>query len=334
LKALYADSETEGYKPEYYTARNALLKNIKTTDQRSAWFNGEKDYAFNAKAGGLDYYGNSGYLFFENNLTNNSRYESLKKYDGRYSYNGIVLEKENDYVLLPEELGINDMLKEFSDYVNYVSGCEVNYFYDENAYYKTYTEDNLYKPDNDDKEVDYANFVYATGVVNFGGDEAAKTEAYNRANLLNKESKQYKALSAVNELQYAYTTDTGVLSQYLGYNVDVGTTSYIKEFEYVSQKAIENGAGSFAVCAGDYGWHLIYVTYTFDNNAVNGVQYTPDWSKVAQEGTFENLFYEWIKSNDIEDASTARSNWITKKYIDDKTVVKYDDRYRDLLDLA
>ena len=34
----------------YYIERNNLLRNIKTEDQRSAWFNGEKNYSFNAKA--------------------------------------------------------------------------------------------------------------------------------------------------------------------------------------------------------------------------------------------------------------------------------------------
>ena len=73
----------------------------------------------------------------------------------------------------------------------------------------------------------------------------------------------------------------------------------------INFKAVNNGTGSFAVCAGDYGWHLVYVTYTFDvadTTEHNGEVYSPDWTKIGTEGTFEDLFYEWIKNNDIKNA--------------------------------
>ena len=63
--------------------------------------------------------------------------------------------------------------------------------------------------------IDYENLIYACVKVDLAkfGDEQ-----YNRSNLLYSKSENYKALSAVNELQYAYTTDTGVLSQFVGYS--------------------------------------------------------------------------------------------------------------------
>lgn len=344
LQTVYASTEDDGltYKPEYYTARNILLQNIKTTDQRSAWFNGATEYAFNASDAGVSYYESqnaSGWLFFENNLTKTDRYESLEKYFGEYSYNGTVVQKDEGYVLLPAELTIDDMLDEFEGYVDYVLGYDAVSYEKVNNYYKTYTEEELLTEDSTskDKEIDYSNFIYATGKVDFGEE---KTELDNRHNLLKngtgtddgKASTQYLALSAVNELQYAYTTDTGVLSQYLGYSVDIGDdTGYIKEFEYAAQSAIENGAGSFAVCAGDYGWHLIYVTYTFSPEG--GEQYQPDWKNITQEGTFEYYFYEWIKGTDIGTISTTRRNQIITRYSDDNTVTLYESRYQDLLDL-
>ncbi len=340
LQTIYASDEDDGldYTPEYYTARNALLKNIKTTDQRSAWFNGTTEYAFDAESAGFDdYYGGSGWLFFENNLTNNGRYKTLDKYDGRYAYNGTVLKTDDDYVLIANELTIDDMLDEFVDYINYVMGSEVATYKTEEEYYKTYTEENLLTAETvgaeKDKEIDYSNFVYATGSVDFGD----ASEQFNRHNVLRKASgesaasDQYKALSAVNELQYAYTTDTGVLSNYLGYSVATGdSTGYIKEFEYAAQWAIAQGAGTFAVCAGDYGWHLIYVTYTFSPEG--GEQYEPDWSNFDKEGTFEYFFYEWIKSNDIGTISTTRQTQIVTTFNSDDTVVKYESRYQNLLD--
>lgn len=334
LQARYADSNLDGgYKPEYYVARNNLLKGIKTTDQRAAWFNGETEYAFNAADSGIEYYNNgknSDWLFFENNISSPDKYEALERYDGRYPYNGTVIEKDDDYLLIPNKLDIDDMLKEFEAYINYVSGCTASTSKTEN-YGKAIEDDgqNLYKNDkvNGKYLIDYSNFVYASGTVDFG---EKKGEAYNRTNLLNKDSAQYKVLSAVNELQYAYTTDTGVLSQYLGYSVQAGDTSYIKEFEHIAHEAVNKGAGTYYVCAGDYGWHLIYVTYTFDE----GNQYDPQWAaNIDVEGTFENMFYEWFKSSAISNITTTKKDKILTNLKGDATVTKYQSRYQNLLDL-
>ena len=342
----YKDADGN-YTPAYYTARNALMKEIETTDQRAAWFNGQTDYAFNGKeaveGGKLSgYYGSDSgreWLFFENNLTKTDRYESLERYDGRYAYNGFVKENEDDYTLVPEKLGIDKMLDEFVGYVNYVMGGDNAAYTKKNeaVFYKTYDDANLYS-DAEKKQIDYENFLYAEGKVEFDIPSGEDAERYNRSVIHNKESEQYKAVSAVNELQYAYTTDTAVLSEYLGYNVTLGdTTGYIKEFEYAAHKAIEGGAGSFNVCAGDYGWHILYVPYTFGNNvggsSTGGAEYTPDWkNNVNTEGTFENLFYEWVKSNDISEVSTTRRSVIITRY-KEGSVTTYQSRYQDLLDL-
>ena len=133
-------------------------------------------------------------------------------------------------------------------------------------------------------------------------------------------------------MQYAYTTDTGVLSQFVGYSVEAGDTSYIKEFEYAAHKAINQGAGSWVVCAGDYGWHLIYVTYTVSNTG--HTQYAPNWAEnVEKEGTFENLFYEMVKTKNISNISTTRRTQIITSIKSDDTVSKMQDRYQDLLDM-
>lgn len=336
LKSQYADEDTGNYTVKYYQERNAMLKEIQTTDQREAWFNGTTDYAFNAKKAGVEYYGSSDYLFFENNLTNNDRYKQLDKYIGQYAYNGRVYELEDGgYQLLPNKLNINDMLAEFKSYVNHVLGDESTTYEINENYYDQLTAETFYTEDTrgedvkaKDREIDYNNYIYATGAVDLGDTSAAAF----RSNLLNKDSKQYKALAAVNELQYAYTTDTGVLSQYIGYNVTLGdTTGYIKEFETAAHEAIARGAGAFNVCAGDYGWHLLYVTYTFSPEG--GEVYTPDWNNIKAEGTFEYMFYEWLKSNDIAEISTTRRTQIMTQFNLDSTVEKIQSAYQDLLDL-
>jgi len=350
----YIDDEIDsGYTAMYYEYRNTLLKNITSTDQRKAWFDGTTEYAFKAEEG-FDYYngGNSerNWLFFENNLTRTDRYESLEKYDGRYSYNGWVEKTESGkYSIHPYAIDIDGMLKEFSSYIDYVlNGTNTVKFSDDgngvtyslengnDAYYtrsgNDFYKNNGNKNENGKIEIDYSKLLYAYGKVDFG---ETKDAAQLRADTLNKESNQYKVMAAVNELQYAYTTDTGVLSQYIGYSVNAGDTDYIKEFEYACHKAVKDGTGSFAVCAGDYGWHLIYVTYAYDlaqtAGEYNGEVYKPDWSRIGTEGTFEDLFYEWIKSSDISENSTTISTRLITRFVTDDTVTKHESRYSDYL---
>ena len=317
----------------YFAERNKLLKNITTTDQRSAWFNGATDYSFKASETELGYYGKDDgrdYLFFENNLTDpeNNKYESLDRYDGRYSYNGAVRENANgSYTLIPEKLTIDGMLDEFEAYINYVIGdgttpadkVTINRNDD------FYTTESFNK-EGEEKEIDYSKLVYATGKVELGANS-------NRENMFNPETDRYKVMAAVNELQYAYTTDTGVLSQYIGYTVSAYDTSYIKEFEYAAQQAIRSGAGTFSVCAGDYGWHLIYVTETFDT--AGGEIYNAEFTeaKVAADGTFENRFYNWIKDTHLAKEITLKNNAVLKEYNTDKAVKVNAGAYKDLSEL-
>ncbi|MGN1373038.1 MAG: hypothetical protein ACI4VK_03200 [Candidatus Coproplasma sp.] len=325
----YRDNNSGISDSDYFVERNKLLKNITTTDQRSAWFNGTTDYSFKASETSLEYYGkdseDSGrdYLFFENNLTKTDKYEALDKYDGRYSYNGTVKKNaDGSYTLTPKKLNIDDMLGEFVAYVNYVLDG------DKASYTKTdgyYTTTDFTKEDDKD-EIDYSKLVYATGKVTL--------DDISDQNMFKKDSERYKALCAVNELQYAYTTDTGVLSQYIGYSVSAYSTNYIKEFEYAAQQALREGVGTFKVCAGDYGWHIIYVTDTF--TCEGGADYVPVFSQenVEKEGTFENRFYEWIKESDLTNEATLKRDEIIRNLFNDDTVKTDKNVYKDLSELG
>lgn len=341
FQTIYKDEELDGgYKPEYYVARDALLGLIETTDQRAAWFNGETEYAFNAKDTVEKYYGKDAgkeWLFFENNVSNPDKYEAIEKYAGLYPYNGTVVEKNDRYILSPNKLDIDGMLAEFENYIAFVTDNKCTATHSDASNYGQAiinNKDSLYKEVNGKQVVDYSNFVYTTGKVNFGDNNGV---ADTNANFLNKDSNRYKVMSAVNELQYAYTTDTGVLSQYVGYSVQAGDTSYIKEFEYAAHAAVKGGAGSYAVCAGDYGWHLIYVTYTFDVGNQFGDDdddTKPDWAaNIDKEGTFENLFYEWFKSNNLSDISTKRRSQIITDFKLATTVDKHESAYKNLFEL-
>lgn len=325
----------------YFAARNQLLRQITTTDQREAWFNGDTDYSFDVeeynagKTEKLAYFngGNTDrkYLFFENNLTQTDKYEPLEKYTGLYSYNGKVSKNtDGSYRLIPEKIDIDDMLSEFAAYINYVLGADSveTYAGDElggTKQYSEYYDEKSFTVEGNDTEIDYSKLVYATGKVNL---TASREDAFVTT------SDRYKAMSAVNELQYAYTTDTSVLSQYIGYSVSAYETSYIKEFEYAAQQALRMGVGSFKVCAGDYGWHLIYVTDTFSFEG--GEVFSPDWSKdrVEKEGTFENRFYNWLKDSTLTDEASKKRAEILKDFNTDEAVKVYEKAYKDLTELG
>lgn len=336
---------------DYYYERNKVLKEITTTDQRGAWFNGTTDYSFDgtgkelnatdANGNTLTMYtgGNADrkYLFFENNLTKAGEYEQLEKYIGAYTYNGKVTKNaDGSYKLVPNKLDIDGMLSEFSSYINYVLGrtdavgISAGDVYDGSTAVKdgTFTNQEYYTNKtflDGDGKVGYGNLVYATGRVDIA--DVSKEKRFVQSEV------QYKVMSAVNELQYAYTTDTGVLSQYIGYSVSAYETSYIKEFEYAAQQALRMGVGAFKVCAGSYGWHIIYVTDTFSFDG--GEVYDPHWTKenIEAEGTFENLFYEWVKDSVLSNESTIKRAEIINDYNVESAVTVYSGAYKDLLGL-
>lgn len=327
---------------QYYFERKDILTGITATDQRSAWFNGATDYSFDASQSDIDYYGkNDGrdYLFFEDNLTKPDRYASLDKYAGLYPYNGRVSENtDGTYNLVPNKVDIDGFLTELENYVEYIMGGDTVSIqkedsYNVSSYTDYYTEETADLEDESQRKIDYSRFVYATGKVDVGLDDTDLSSFLST--MFVEDSAAYKAMSAVNELQFAYTTDTGILSNYIGYSISAYETKYIPEFEYAAQTAISEGAGTIYVCAGDYGWHVIYVTATFDTagGAVYGEDIAWTADEVLTEGTFQNLYYTWIKDSTLTNVTTNRRSVINERFGGDSTITKYEDAYRDLLEI-
>ena len=324
LNADYGDTKGNSFKQ-----RAQILKEIKATDQRETWFTGETDYSFDTSKEGNAvaniYTGgdsNRKYLFFQDclNVGDNAEYEPLKNYYGNYSYNGQVREKDGKYEFLPKEIDIDGFLAEMKDYLTASTGLNVTESKTANYYTQDYYTDG---------SVDYSKFVYSQGQVQF-------TEPFDASRIFVRNSIENKTFSVMNELSFAYNTDTAGLNPYYGYSVVTGKTSFVSEFEYAAQLACENGAGYYVVAPSTYGWHVIYCTFSFeaknvgnDETVIEPFVYNP--SDVENEGSFSNLFYEARKSTVAQQYSSNMQAIVLSDYIGCATV--YEDRYSDLFEL-
>ena len=356
IKSYYKEGTKEYYE-EYYAARNKnpeLYQSIEAKDQRGTWFTGETDYSFNAQEKGYtDYYtqGGSSYLFFEDSYVTSN--EGIDRYAGKYPFNGTVEKNEDgSYKLTYNKLNIVEFIGEMESYIDYVTGvsdtASGKYYSgtaqniaqwnaataESSTFYQVTPE---YFPKENGKNNQSANIYYV------GSVGAVKAEAGAPESTLQKDGASYKAISAVNELMFAYSTDTGCLNKYYGYSIASidESTSYVAEFEYAAQKAItEGGVGTYYVVATDYGWHILYVSFVYDgtknsdsdlgNVFASGFVYADR----DDEGTFSYYYYQAKKSSIVSDYTTSKSNQINAQLNTESVVTLHKDRYADLTSLS
>lgn len=350
-----------------FVQRAGLLKNVLATDQRASWFTGSEDYSFDATSASssVDKSYNAGdadrkYLFFEDSLVkdyanvNNDadfvnttdQYQTVKNYYGRYTYNGsVTYYKEKDaYRLQPNKIDIDGFIDEMEGYLAfagltvsdncYVSSIDeagnVTPVADNKGYYnRSYSDFYAKKGETVDyNRVDYSTFVYYAGKVDFAN-------GYDANKIFETGSKENTAFSVINELSFAYNTDTAGLNPYLGYSVVTGKTSYMSEFEYAAQWACKKGAGTYVVAPTDYGWHIIYCTFSFVKNDQDEIKpFTFDFDDVSVKGTFSNLYYEKLKSTVVNTYTTNKQTEIVNSFSNDSCVTTYESRYEDLLNIG
>ena len=134
----------------------------------------------------------------------------------------------------------------------------------------------------------------------------------------------------MNELSFAYNTDTAGLNDYFGYVISTGATDNVPEFEYAAQYVCRQGAGSYVVVPSDYGWHVIYCTFSFVADEEGNViaPYTFNWDDRTTEGTFSYLFYEALCADLVSEYASIRQSNAIEDFKD--CAVVYEDRYADL----
>ena len=314
-----------------FGARARLLKNLKATDQRGSWFRGETDYSFEADEDAYGYAAEGKtrqWLFFKDYLNEETaKYARLKNYLGAYTYNGTWDAEARKYK--PYTIDIDAFMDEMEGYLNYAFDGDDNVSVTKTMPSDYYDIDrDYYKTENGVKVVDYSKFVYRAGEVNF-------PDGYDANRIFEKGSRENTALSVINELSFAYNTDTAGLNTYLGYAVTANKTNFVSEFEYAAQQVVLNGGGSYMVVPSDYGWHIIYCTFSFvDSAALAGTIRTPyhfDETQKTTEGTFSYLFYESLKADAASTESSNRRTKIINSYQDSYTL--FEKRYSDLSNL-
>ena len=322
----YSAAKNKGLtKSELFTARREILEDVKAKDLRDSWFDlhDHANYAYEVTE---NYYNNGSdkgdntYLFFEDSMVETKRYEALTQYAGMYPYNGVVVEGEHEYEFTPNKLTIDQFLSEMEGYINYVVDGNAKSGKAKGEKISAY-QTTEYLGEND--VVDYSKFMYYEGKVALGETKAAD---YFKA----EDNDAYKALSAVNELMFAYSTDTGCLNTYMGYAVSPNKTNFVPEFEYAAQYAVSKGVGSYVVCATDYGWHIIYVSFVYGEGDVYGGY---NAAEKDVKGSFSNLFYESLKATTASNYSSEIQNNVLNVYNKEDNVTLYKSRYQDLLDM-
>lgn len=327
-----------------FLQRAALLKNVRGTDQRGTWF--DEDYAFDGAETENAYTGGNAarsYLFFEDSLGGNEQYERVPNYLGYYTYNGTVRQNDDEsYTVRPNRITIDEFIAEMEGYLTqaanevsvegdgytvsegvYVNGIAaddtINAVADNTTYYNRSVSDYY----NESGAVDYSKFVYYAGQVNF-------TNGFDANQFFLAGSAENVAYSVMNELSFAYNTDTAGLNDYFGYVISTGATDYAPEFEYAAQYVCRQGAGSYVVVPSDYGWHVIYCTFSFDADEEGNViaPYTFNWDDRASEGTFSYLFYEALCADLVSEYASIRQSNAIEDFKD--CAVVYEDRYADL----
>jgi hypothetical protein len=94
---------------------------------------------------------------------------------------------------------------------------------------------------------------------------------------------------------------------------------------------VKSGVGTYVVCASDYGWHIIYVSFVYEGGDVYGGF---NWAEREVEGTFSNLFYESLKATTATSYSSNVQNKVLNACNNDDSVTLYTARYQDLLDMT
>lgn len=197
---------------------------------------------------------------------------------------------------------------------------------------------------------EFTEFVneYVYGDKNVGG----YSEDVNIYREYNNDSKPEEYDAKINELLFAFSTDSGSVNTYKGYVISPDNSEYVKTFGDAGKALLDAGGSSYKVVASDYGYHFMFFSevWTLDKGYADldayleylgidsGAEYFAEmmdnWEDFEEENNFLFVLTGELISEKLSDASTRSRQNVTFKYRygDKKDCTKiYKDRFADLL---
>ena len=164
----------------------------------------------------------------------------------------------------------------------------------------------------------------------------------------------------INELLFAFSTDSGSLNTYKGYVIKPENDEYVKTFGDAGKALLAEGGSSYKVVASDYGYHFMFFSELWDVgsgaatlsdyldtlNIDKGEYATWEayfnaqkaskkaWDDFAEENNFLYVLANELISAKLSDATTrTKTNVVTEYRYGDKkdSTVIYKERFADLL---
>lgn len=161
----------------------------------------------------------------------------------------------------------------------------------------------------------------------------------------------------INELLFAFSTDSGSLNTFKGYAIkpipDGGNSEeYMQEFADAGRELLKMGDKSYIMVATDYGYHVMFYSMSFDSfdcadldSYLDTIDAVKDWeaefellmsdyNEYKETESYLYLLTDSVVSTKVNNVATNKQRDVLNKYVYDEDtcgVTWYKDRYADLL---
>lgn len=151
----------------------------------------------------------------------------------------------------------------------------------------------------------------------------------------------------IDDLTFAFSTDTGVLSQHYGYLYSPISNSWVEEFAEGAKlvvnggEDIEGGPGSYVIALTDYGYHIIICTKVVEPGDVYKVENDEGKAQFIKEleekGTVAYRFKKAKKDANVQSLVSDVVTYNISVYVDEENtdkyaVKKYEKTFKNLID--
>lgn len=228
IKTEYTNNEIT--KEEYFTKREAVLNDITASDLRNTWITAGYDFDYSTKTFLNDYALATTPLTYKGEVTWTNK--------GEYAAEKVTETK--------------------------------------GSFFKYYTMDGTEKVYDDDYAPSYKavstvytldTFLPMMDEYVYGSSMTGTTDTVDGISLkkvVNSNVDVAEWDEKINELIFAFSTDTGSLNTYKGYTIGnktmYGTETYVEEYAAAARALKDMGKSSYVVVGTEYGWHIMFLS--------------------------------------------------------------------------